>query len=407
MPNTKKSFMISMLNITNNTEKPEKCAHTEYCGGCDHQGMDYAVQLRLKNDEVERLLKEKNIKCNEYLGIAGSPDLERYRNKMEYTFGDFTKGGEMTLGMHKKNNYMSVITVDECRLVDEDFNRILKATLEFCIKKEYSFYNKKSHKGLLRHLIIRKGERTREILVNIVTSEDGVFHAGEYTELILKLKLNNGIVGIINTVNGRRADAVNCDKLNVLQGRDYYFEQIGDLNFKVSPFSFFQTNTAAAERLFTEALTMAGGLQGKTVFDLYCGTGTISQIAAGKAKKVIGIELNPESVLSARENAALNGTSNCDFFAGDVFEVMGKLDQKPDVIILDPPRAGVPPKALDKIISYGAERIIYISCNPKTFVENLYYLQYYGYKADVIKAYDNFPFTKHCECAASLRKETI
>jgi 23S rRNA (uracil-5-)-methyltransferase RumA len=181
-------------------------------------------------------------------------------------------------------------------------------------------------------------------------------------------------------------------------------ERIMDVDFKVSAFSFFQTNVAAAERLYKEAIAMIDDFEGKTVFDLYCGTGTISQVLAQKAKKVIGIELVPDAVTSAKENADRNGLKNCEFIEGDVFEVMKTLPDKPDLIVLDPPRVGVQPKALDKIISYGVDRIVYISCNPKTLTENLYYLQYYGYKVEKIKAFDNFPFTKHCECIASLRR---
>ena len=396
------SFMINMDN--SNIKQMNICVHDDFCGGCAYQGMDYEKQLLLKNDEVMRLLKDKDINFEEYHGIEGSPEIYRYRNKMEYTFGDMVKGGEMTLGMHRKKRFMSVITVDECQLVDEDFNKILVATLEFCREKGYLFYNKKSHTGLLRHLIIRKGVRTNEILVNIVTSSQGNFHGEAYVEHLLNLKFNNNIVGILNTINDRIADAVNCDKLNVLQGRDYYFERIMELDFKVSAFSFFQTNVAAAERLYAEAISMIDDFEDKAVFDLYCGTGTISQVLAKKAKKVTGIELIEESVISAKENADRNGLNNCEFIAGDVFQVMEKLPDKPDIIVLDPPRAGVQPKALEKIIKYEADQIIYISCNPKTFVENLYYLQYYGYNVEKVKAYDNFAFTKHCECAASLRR---
>ena len=380
------------------------CKHDEFCGGCIYQNMSYEQQLKTKNGEVLKLLTDKEIKYDEYLGIEGSPEIYGYRNKMEYTFGDMVKDGELTLGMHQKKRFMSIVTVDECQLVDEDFNVVLRATLDFCKDKGYSFYNKKSHIGFLRHLVLRKGVRTNEILVNIVTSSQSDLHSEEYVNLLLRLKLNNSIVGVLNTINDRLSDAVYCDKLNVLYGRDYYMERIMELDFKVSAFSFFQTNVVAAERLYADAISMIDDFEDKTVFDLYCGTGTISQVLAQKAKKVIGIELVEDAVASAKENAEKNGLSNCEFIAGDVFEVMESLPDKPDLIVLDPPRVGVQPKALEKIVSYGVNRIVYISCNPKTFVENLYYLQYYGYKVEKVKAYDNFAFTKHCECVASLQK---
>ena len=395
---------MTNMESFDNTEI-ETCCHSELCGGCAFQGTAYSEQLRRKNDEVIKLLTDKDIDYGEYLGIEGSPCIERYRNKMEYAFGNMDKGGGMTLGMHRKNNYMSVVTTDQCRLVDEDFNSVLIATLEFCREKGYSFYNKKSHMGFLRHLILRRGVRTNELMVNLVTSSQVGLHREEYVSRLLKLKLNNTIVGIINTINDRLSDCVNCDKLNVLWGRDYYTERIMGLGFKISVFSFFQTNVAAVERLYSEAIAMTDDLSGKAVFDLYCGTGTISQSLAAAAKKVVGIEISGEAIASARENAAYNGIDNCEFIVGDVAAVMEKLRGTPDVIVLDPPRAGVHPKALDKIVQYGAGEILYISCNPKSLVDNLYYLQYYGYRPEKIKAFDNFPFTGHCECVAYLRKE--
>ena len=381
------------------------CIHDEYCGGCVYQGVDYRKQSQIKNDEVLRQLKDKEVAFQEYLGIEGSPGIYKYRNKMEYTFGDMEKGGEMTLGMHRKKRFMSIVTVDGCQLVDGDFNAILSATLKFCREKGYSFYNKKSHKGLLRHLIIRKGVRTSELLVNIVTSSQGAFDGENYVRILSELKLNSNLDGILNTINDRLSDAVYCDKLNVLWGRDHYNERIMELDFKVGAFSFFQTNVVAAERLYAEAVSMIDGLEGKTALDLYCGTGTITQALAKSAGKVIGIELVRESVAAAKENAERNGLYNCEFIAGDAFEVMAGLAGKPDVIVLDPPRAGVQPKALKKLADYGAGQIVYISCNPKTFAENLYDMQRYGYYIEKVKAYDNFAFTKHCECVASLKKK--
>ena len=386
------------------------CKHNEFCGGCLHQGMDYTAQVEMKCKEVLNLLKKKDIDYGEFLGIDASPAIYRYRNKMEYTFGDQVKDGEMTLGMHQKGRFMSIVTVDECQLVDVDFNIILRATLNFCTDKGYSFYHKKSHKGLMRNLIIRKGVRTGELLVNIVTSSQESFDEEAYAELLLGLseysygKLNNKIVGILHTINDNIADAVICDNLKILYGRDYYTEKIMGLDFKVSAFSFFQTNVEAVENLYTQAIDMIDDFEGKVAFDLYCGTGTITQVLAKKAKKAIGIELVEEAVAAAKENAKLNGLSNCEFLAGDVFNVLETVTEKPDVIVLDPPRVGIQAKALDKIISYGVEQIVYISCNPKTLVENLYYLQYNGYKAKKIKAFDNFPFTKHTECVALLEK---
>ncbi|MBQ6088861.1 MAG: 23S rRNA (uracil(1939)-C(5))-methyltransferase RlmD [Firmicutes bacterium] len=340
-------------------------------------------------------------------GIEGCPSQYAYRNKMEYTFGDLVKDGEMTLGMHKKGQFMSIITVDHCQLVHPDFNKILRATLDFAIEKGYPKYNKKSHEGLMRNLIIRRGVNTREILVNIVTASDEksgfCFDSIAYSDMIRNLELENTLVGVLRTKCDTLADAVIPDSTEMIWGRDYYMEELLGLRFKVSAFSFFQTNVEAVTRLYSEALALIPGIEGKRVYDLYCGTGTISQIMALKASEVLGVEIVEEAVGAAKENAAMNGLDNCEFFAGDVYKVLeGSELEKPDVIVVDPPRAGIQPKALDKIISYGVDEILYISCGPKTLAQNLAYFEHFGYKVKYLKPFDNFPFTKHIESIALL-----
>lgn len=388
----------------------ELCRHKDSCGGCVYQGIPYQEQMQLKCKEVMRLMQEKEIQPRQFLGVEGSPKTYGYRNKMEYTFGDEVKDGEMTLGMHKQGQFMSIITVDECQLVDPDFNLILRKTLDFCGERGYSFYHKKSHKGLMRNLILRKGEHTEELLVNIVTSTQEAFDAQGYLELIQGLEadglLNNRLVGVLHTINDNVADAVRCDRLDILYGQDYYTEQIMGLTFKVSAFSFFQTNILAVEKLYTEAMAQIAALEGKVVFDLYCGTGTITQALALRAKKAIGVEIVEEAVEAARDNALRNGLDNCEFIAGDVLEVLDQLTEKPDVIVVDPPRPGIHPKALTKILSYGVEQIVYISCNPKSLAANLEAAQLYGYEVATLKVFDNFPFTKHIESVALLVRKS-
>nr|WP_315024220.1 23S rRNA (uracil(1939)-C(5))-methyltransferase RlmD [uncultured Aminipila sp.] len=382
----------------------EICKHDQFCGGCIHQGIPYEKQVEMKGKEVIRLLDAKDVVCEKFLGIEGSPKQYAYRNKMEYTFGDQVKDGDMTLGMHQKGRFMSIVTVDECQLVDPDFNVILKAVLEFSNKHEYKFYHKKSHEGLMRNLIIRKGERTKELLVNIVTSSQVEFDEQSFVECIQGLKLDNELVGVLRTINDGLSDAVNCDELKILWGRDYYMERIMGLDFKVSAFSFFQTNIEAVERLYTEALGLIDNFEGKTVYDLFCGTGTITQALALRAKMAIGVELVEEAVEAAKVNAELNGLKNCRFLAGDVFDVLDHIEEKPDVIVVDPPRMGIQNKALSKIVDYGVNQIVYISCNPKTLAENLQFMQLYGYQVKSVKAYDNFPMTKHTECVVLMTK---
>lgn len=381
------------------------CEHDEFCGGCIYQGVPYSEQLAIKEGEVKGLFAEKRICPKTFDPIEGCPDQYRYRNKMEYTFGDMVKGGPMCLGMHKKRNFMSIITVDQCQLVDEDFNRILRFTLDFAAERGYSHYHKKSHRGLLRHLIVRKGMRTGELLVNIVTSREEGFDEEAYTAGLRALSLDNEIAGVLRTFNDNLADKVTCEELKILYGRDYYMEEILGLKFRVSAFSFFQTNVEAVERLYSEALALIDDFAGKTAFDLYCGTGTISQVLALKAKKVVGVEIVEEAVEAARENAKLNGLDNCRFIAGDVFKVLQTVEEKPEVIVVDPPRVGMSLDAVEKIAGYGVPQIVYISCNPKTLAINLQQFEYLGYRVEYAKAFDNFPWTKHTECIVLLSRK--
>lgn len=400
----------------NKPDDLESCVHSDKCGGCLYQGINYDEQLKLKEAKALASFSDKGVIVDSYLGMVGSPDILRYRNKMEYSFGDEEKGGELQLGMHMKGRYFSVISTENCLIVDEDFNRIQGAVLEFCRAKGYSFYHKRSHEGLLRHLVLRKGIRTKELLVNLVTTsgenyvsevnfafEDN-FHQESFVQMLLDLKLNNQIVGILHTENNALADAVIPEKIKLLWGRDYYREEILGLTFKVGAFSFFQTNVEAAERLYEDALSLAEGIEGKLVFDLYSGTGTMTQALAKKAKKAIGVELVEEAVEMAKRSAEENGLTNCEFIQGDVLKVLDEIEEKPDIIVLDPPRAGVHPKAMNKILNYGVKEIIYVSCNPTTMAENLVIAKDYGYEVSTLKLYDNFPFTKHVEAIILLQR---
>ena len=404
----------------NHDNDREICKDWELCGGCRYQGIPYEEQLAIKAAEVKNLLDAKEIKYGELLPIQPAPSIYAYRNKMEYTFGDMEKNGPTTLGMHPRGRFMSIITVDECQLVHEDFNTILRATLDFVDSKGYSHYHKKRHTGLVRHLIIRRGVHTGELLVNIVTASDAkatnpeidggaggeVFDEQGYAEMIMNLDLENQVVGVLRTINDRLADAVYCDELRILSGRDYYNEEIMGLSFRVSAFSFFQTNVEAVENLYSYAVSLIDDFEGKTAFDLFCGTGTITQVLAKKASTVLGVEIVEEAVEVARQTAQLNGLDNCRFIVGDCFKVLDSIDDKPDVIVVDPPRVGIKNDALDKIIGYGVDQIVYISCNPKSLADNLYYFQYYGYRVESVKPFDNFPFTKHVETVTLLSHQS-
>ncbi len=383
-------------------EQESFCTHYGICGGCAHQTLTYERQLEMKAEQVKRLLDTAGIENYTFLGIEGSPEEFAYRNKMEYSFGDVERGGELTLGMHEKGKFNSVVTVDQCKIADEDFNIILRTTLEYFKSKGVPKYNSKSHKGYLRHFIVRKAKRTGETLVNIVTSTQIQFDMGEWVALIRGLNLEGTLVGILHTYNDNISDVVISERTDTLWGQDYFTEEILGLKFKISAFSFFQTNSLGAEKLYGIALDFMGNTDNKTIFDLYSGTGTIGQIMAKKAKQVIGIELIEEAVEAANNNAKMNGLDNCTFIAGDVLKKIDELSVKPEIIILDPPRVGVHPKALQKILRYRAPELIYVSCNPKTLAENLKDAQLAGYKVDKVKVMDMFPHTPHVETVVRL-----
>ena len=380
------------------------CPHFGVCGGCSSQNLTYEKQLELLSDEVCELFEDKDIPMGMYLGVKGSENTWEYRNKMEFTFGDLEKGGELTLGMHMKGKSFGVLTVDNCMIVDEDFRKVLTVTVEYFRKQNLPYYRVMKREGYLRHLVVRKASNTGELMVNLVTTTQIDFDLSGYTELLKSQTYKGKLVSVLHTENDSFSDAVVPEKVNILYGRDYIIEELLDLKFKISPFSFFQTNSRGAESLYSIVRDFMGNGDNKVVFDLYCGTGTIGQIAAHNAKKVIGLELIEEAVEAAKENAKLNGLDNCEFIAGDVAETIKQVKVKPDIIILDPPRSGVSPKALDYVIKFNAKEIIYVSCNPKTMVDNLETLLAAGYKVEKSKVKDMFPNTPHVETCVKLIK---
>ncbi len=397
---------VKLLEVVENSpiETAESCKHFGQCGGCSILSVPYEKQLEIKAEQVLNLFKEQDITGFEFLGIEGSPDERLYRNKMEYTFGDEVKGGPLTLGMHKKGRHLDIITVDGCYLVDQDFIKILTSTVEYFGEKNLPYYRINSHQGYLRNLVVRKGVNTNELMVNIVTTTQEDFDMTEYKEMLLNLGTEGKVVSILHTLNDGLADAVNCDELKLLYGRDYIEEIVLGLKFKISPFSFFQTNTKGAEKLYSIARDFVGDNKGKVLFDLYSGTGTIGQVMASTAKKVYGIEIIEEAVKAANENTKLNGLDNCEFIAGDVAKVVKNLEEKPDLIIVDPPRPGVHKDAIRDICGFGAREIVYISCNPKSLVLDLKGFESYGYKVEKVKCMDMFPNTPHVETVVKIRK---
>lgn len=383
-------------------ETEPMCEHFGVCGGCSYQTLPYAEQLSLKANQVKKLLDDAGIEGYEFSGIEGSPLETEYRNKMEFSFGDLEKGGELSLGLHKKGSFYEVVTVKGCKIVDEDFKKILLIILDYFKDKNLSFYKTRTHLGVLRHLVVRKASKTGEMVANLVTTSQEELDLTDLVNTLRETKFDGVLKGFLHTVNDALSDVVKSDETRVLFGQDYITEEILGLKFKISAFSFFQTNSLGAEKLYSIVRDFAGTGKDKIIFDLYSGTGTIAQIMAPVAKKVIGIEIVEEAVDAARENAKLNGLDNCEFIAGDVLKKVDELEDKPDLIILDPPRDGIHPKAIGKIIGFNAPHLIYVSCKPTSLARDLKIFVESGYEVKEVKCMDMFPHTPHVECVSTL-----
>ena len=413
-------------------ETGSPCPHFGSCGGCTYLSFPYEESLKIKEGQVRRLLApvlEKQDEACLFEETKASPAVFGYRNKMEFTFGDEVKDGPLSLGMHKRGSFYDIGSVTDCQIVDEDYRKILRCVRDYFEElqgqgADVSFYHRLRHTGWLRHLVVRRAAKTGEILAALVTTgqtpgqtaAEREILAG-FTERLLALSLDGTVVGILHVRNDSAADVVQSDETTILYGRDYFYEELLGLRFKISLFSFFQTNSLGAELLYSTAREYISGCiaasdkakdeagqktAGKTVYDLYSGTGTIAQLMAPVAKKVIGVEIVEEAVEAAKRNAELNGLHNCNFIAGDVLKVLDGIAEQPDFIIIDPPRDGVHPKALSKIIDYGVEHILYISCKASSLARDLEVFLARGYAAVKCVAIDQFPWTAGVEVMVKL-----
>ena len=378
------------------------CSIFPACGGCMYQTMPYEEQVKMKEGQIRRIMDP--IVKGEYLfeGVKHSPKEFHYRNKMEFSFGDEFKDGPLSLGLHKKGSTYDVLTAGDCQLVHEDMDKILLCVLNYFKERNVSYYKKMQHVGYLRHLLLRRGDTTGEILVNLVTTTQEEYDLTPLVEELLALELEGKIVGILHILNDSLSDVVKSDETRILYGQDFFYEKLLGLEFKITPFSFFQPNSKGAEVLYETVREYIGDIDNQVVFDLFSGTGTIGQVLAPVAKKVIGVEIIEEAVEAAKENAVRNGLSNCRFIAGDVFKVLDEIEEKPDVIVLDPPRDGIHPKALPKILNYGVDKIVYISCKMTSLARDLEMMQLAGYRVEKMTAVDQFCETVHCETVVLL-----
>lgn len=400
----KEYYEGKLLEIIENSplEILPECEHFDECGGCSRQGINYKNQLELKENQVEELFKKNIPGNNRFHEIIASPRIFEYRNKMEFSFGDLDKNGILQLGMHPAGKRFDVITVDQCKLVDKDFRVILFTILDYFRNHNYKRYHIINREGYLRHLVIRKGLKTGEIMINIITTSQEEHNFAPLNTILKELKLEGKLVGFLQTINNDYSDAIKCEKLIIHYGRNYILEEILGLSFKITPFAFFQTNTFAAEKLYQTVKSFVNNGKDKIIYDLYCGTGTITQILAKTAKSIYGIEINEEAVEIARENAEINNLDNCTFIPGDVLEKIDELKEKPDLIVIDPPRPGIHPKALKKITDFSSNELIYVSCNPVSLVQDLKILLKANYKITDIQCVDMFPHTHHIETVVHL-----
>ncbi|MBT9854902.1 23S rRNA (uracil(1939)-C(5))-methyltransferase RlmD [Blautia faecis] len=422
IPGQKVRFMINkkrsgraegrLLEILENSTlevREPVCKIFPACGGCMYQTMSYEEQLKMKETQVKGLLQEAvGIGTDlHWEGIHGSPIEFGYRNKMEFSFGDEYKDGPLSLGLHKKGSTYDVLTASDCKLVHPDMTAILSRVLDFFTELGAVHYKKMQHTGYLRHLLLRRGVTSGEILVHVITTSQAEYDYAPLVSRLLALPLEGKIVGIMHIINDSLSDVVQSDETRLLYGQDYFYETLLGLRFKISTFSFFQPNSLAAEVLYSIVRDYIGDTKDKEVFDLYSGTGTIAQLLASVAKEVIGVEIVEEAVEAAKVNAALNGLTNCRFIAGDVLKVLDNLTEKPDMIILDPPRDGIHPKALPKILAYGVENIVYISCKPTSLARDLPAFLAAGYEVQRSCSVDQFCETVHVETVVLLSKGEI
>ena len=392
-------------------EMESPCPHFGECGGCTYISLPYEEQLAIKEAQVKKLLDsvlDRQEEAWEFQGIKGSPAQYEYRNKMEFSFGDAYKDGPLSLGMHKRGSFYDIAGIETCQIMTPDMRMAAMAVLDHFSKLNIPFYHRMRHEGVLRHLLLRSSAATGELLVAVVASSQAdasTMQLAELTEKLKALPLEGSLAGVLHITNDSLADVVQSDHTEVLYGKDWITEKLLGLSFCVTLFSFFQTNSRGAELLYQTVRDYIGETNQKVIFDLYSGTGTIAQILAPVAKHVTGVEIVEEAVEAARVNAKLNGLDNCSFIAGDVLKVVDDLTEKPDLIVLDPPRDGIHPKALPKIIAFDVPTIVYVSCKPTSLVRDREVLEAAGYRMVKARAVDMFPATGGIETVALFLKK--
>jgi len=385
---------------------PPHCRHFGSCGGCRLQDLAYEQQLALKATQVRNHLTRVGGLADpgEIPIIPGEPTFG-YRNKMEFTFGA-DPDGNPALGLHPRGKYWEVFDLRECVLPPENYSQIVEITRGFFAGTQYQPYHPRQHTGFLRNLVVRSGQNTGQILVNLVTAEGTIHNAEKWVGALLAAVPE--IVTIVHTVNATHANIAVGTLAEIWHGAGVFTERLGDLTFTLGPLSFFQTNTRQAEKLFAQALAYAALTGAERVLDVYSGAGAISLQVARKARMVVGVELVPEAVRAAKEAVEINRIANCEFVCDDAKDFIKKqatTGVRYDLALVDPPRAGLHPKVVSGLIELAPPKIIYVSCNPATLARDLALFHAGGFVLQGITAVDMFPHTAHIETVALVQRE--
>lgn len=377
------------------------CTTYKRCGGCDLRHIDYEETLNIKQEIVQNLVNKtlnNKIEVNKTIGM-GNP--YHYRNKAQFPVG-LNKQNEKVIGVFAKRTH-EIIEIKDCFIQNTISQQIAFAIQKFIAKKDISVYNEENNEGLLRHIVIKVGIRTHEIMCILVINGKKIPYENELVEMLVK---TYNVKTIVKNINTKNTNVILGNENITIHGDGYIYDTLGDYTFKISPMSFYQVNPVQAEVLYNTAIEMANLNKEDILFDLYCGIGTIGIFASPYIKKVYGIEIVEQAIEDAKENAKINNIDNIEFQAGDVERVFSNLMEKkqiyPDVIIVDPPRKGLDINTINNILAVEPKKLVYISCNPATMVRDMKLLEE-KYEIGEIQPVDMFPFTTHVECVSVLK----
>lgn len=398
-----------------------RCPVARACGGCQLQELDYREQLRFKERKVYNHLKRIGGMDRLFLPedrekaagvpdavvmepIIGMEDPWRYRNKAQYPVG-LGKDGQPAAGFYAGRTHSLIPAPGlDCLLGCQENKELLKIILDFMKEYKIPSYDEAAHQGLVRHVLLRKGFSSGGLMVCLVINGEDLPHGGELAERLREA----GVSSVSYSVNMERTNVIMGTRIVNLYGPGYITDTIGDIEYRISPLSFYQVNPVQTEKLYGTALEFADLSGGETVWDLYCGIGTISSFLAKKAGKVYGVEIIPQAIEDARENARRNGIENVEFFVGKAEEVLPEQYERnhvhADVIVVDPPRKGCDPVCLETILKMAPERVVYVSCDSATLARDVKFLEENGYRAARVRPVDMFPMGGHCECVVKLER---